>query len=178
MGSAGALPEQPRLDLLRLVLWLGMSALVVGLDQWSKALAVAHLEYGRPVPLLPVFNLTLQYNTGAAFSLLSDAGGWQRWFFSAVAILASLVICIWLARLHRGEKMLAVSLSLILGGAIGNLWDRLALGHVVDFISVHYGGWYFPTFNLADSAVTVGAGLMILDAIIQARHVKPDSQTG
>ena len=93
-------------------------------------------------------------------------------------MVASIAIAVWLARLHRGEKMLAASLSLILGGALGNLWDRLALGHVVDFISVHYGGWYFPTFNLADSAVTVGAGLMILDAIIQARHVKQGTRTG
>ena len=172
------MPDTQRFDVQRLLLWLIVSAVVVILDQWTKALALAHLEYGQPVKLLPVLNMTLQYNTGAAFSFLSDAGGWQRWFFSAVAIVVSLGICVWLARLPREEKLLALSLSLILGGAIGNLWDRLLLGHVVDFISVHYQRWYFPTFNVADSAVTVGAILMILDAILQGRDVKQESQTG
>jgi len=152
--------------------WFALALLVVVLDQWSKALALAHLDYARPQALLPVLNLTLQYNEGAAFSFLSDAGGWQRWLFSAVALIASVVIAVWLARLKREDKLLAASLSLILGGAIGNLWDRLQYGHVVDFISVHYQGWYFPTFNVADSAVTVGAALMILDAILQARVAK------
>lgn len=170
------MPDETRQGAVRLGLWLGLAVLVVALDQWTKALAVANLDYARPVTLLPVLNITLHYNTGAAFSFLSDAGGWQRWFFSTVAIVASLAICIWLARLHRGETMLALSLSLILGGALGNLWDRLALGYVVDFISVHYGDWYFPTFNAADSAVTVGAGLMIIDAIIQTRRMKHASQ--
>ncbi|MEP5766303.1 MAG: signal peptidase II [Halieaceae bacterium] len=162
-------------DVGRLLLWLALAGLVLLLDQWTKGLALAHLDYGRPQQWLPVLNMTLQYNEGAAFSFLSDAGGWQRWFFSGIALLASIVICVWLARLHRGEVLLALSLSLILGGAIGNLWDRLALGHVVDFISVHYGPYYFPTFNVADSAVSVGAGLMILDAIIQARRVRQEA---
>ena len=153
-----------------LLLCLALAALVVLLDQWSKVLALEHLDYGRPLKLLPVLNLTLQYNTGAAFSFLSGAGGWQRWLFSTVALVASVVIFVWLARLKRGERLLALSLSLILGGAIGNLWDRLQLGHVVDFVSVHYGPHYFPTFNVADAAVSVGAGLMILDAIIQVRR--------
>lgn len=170
------MPERMHQNAVRLALWLVLAFLVVALDQWTKTLAVAHLDYARPVPLLPVLNITLHYNTGAAFSFLSDAGGWQRWFFSAVAVVASLAICIWLARLHRGETLLAISLSLILGGAIGNLWDRLALGYVVDFISVHYRDWYFPTFNVADSAVSVGAGIMILDAIIQARRMKQEAQ--
>lgn len=152
------------------LLYLALAALVVLLDQWSKVLALEHLDYGRPLKLLPVLNLTLQYNTGAAFSFLSGAGGWQRWLFSTVALVASVVIFVWLARLKRGERLLALSLSLILGGAIGNLWDRLQLGHVVDFVSVHYGPHYFPTFNVADAAVSVGAGLMILDAIIQVRR--------
>jgi signal peptidase II len=164
-GSSAALPRYQRL--------LGsfaLALLVVLLDQWTKGLAQQHLDYGRPVEVLPVLNMTLQYNPGAAFSFLSDAGGWQRWFFSAVAVMAGIVISVWLVRLKRGEGLLAASLSLILGGALGNLWDRLALGHVVDFISVHYGTAYFPTFNVADAAVSVGAGLMILDAIIQARR--------
>ncbi len=153
-----------------LLLCLALAALVVLLDQWSKVLALEHLDYGRPLKLLPVLNLTLQYNTGAAFSFLSGAGGWQRWLFSTVALVASVVIFVWLARLKRGERLLALSLSFILGGAIGNLWDRLQLGHVVDFVSVHYGPHYFPTFNVADAAVSVGAGLMILDAIIRVRR--------
>ena len=150
--------------------WIGLSLLVVFADQWTKALALDLLDYGRPVEILPFFNITLQYNRGAAFSFLSDAGGWQRWFFTAVALIASVVIAVWLARLNREDKLLAASLSLILGGAIGNVWDRLQLGYVVDFISLHYHDWYFPTFNVADSAVTVGAGLMILDALLQSRR--------
>jgi signal peptidase II len=157
----------PRLQ--RLALCLLLALLVVVLDQWTKGIAESALEYGRPVQVLPVLNMSLQYNTGAAFSFLEDAGGWQRWFFSAVAIVISLGLCVWLSRLQAGETLLAWSLALILGGALGNLWDRLALGHVVDFISFHYGGSYFPAFNLADSAITLGAGLMILDAIVQAR---------
>ena len=162
-----------------LALWFGIAAAVVLLDQWTKSLALAQLDYGRPVPLLPVLNLTLQYNPGAAFSFLSDAGGWQRWFFSIVALVASVVIAVWLARLKPHDRLLAVSLSLILGGAIGNLWDRLQFGHVVDFISVHYHNWYFPTFNVADSAVSVGAALMILDALFASRkHVGEPDPTG
>ncbi len=150
--------------------WIGLALVVVIADQWTKALALELLDYGRPVEILPVFNITLQYNRGAAFSFLSEAGGWQRWFFTAVALVASVVIAIWLARLNREDKLLAASLSLILGGAVGNLWDRVQLGYVVDFISLHYHDWYFPTFNVADSAVTVGAGLMILDALLQSRR--------
>ncbi len=159
----------------RLLLWLALAATVVLLDQWTKGLAEAQLEYGRPLQILPVLNFSLHYNAGAAFSFLQDAGGWQRWFFSAVALGASGFIGIWLSRLERGEWLLACSLSFILGGALGNLWDRLALGHVVDFISVHYGAAYFPTFNLADSAITVGAALMIVDSLLRARHTEDKS---
>ena len=172
------MPEGSSARLQRLGTWFGLAAVMIVLDQWTKALALAHLSYGRPQELLPFLSLTLQYNTGAAFSFLSDAGGWQRWFFSGVAVIAGIVIAIWLTRLQPEERLLAASLSLILGGALGNLWDRLALGHVVDFISVHYAGWYFPTFNVADSAVSVGAALMILDAILQSRRVKHDASTG
>ena len=117
-------------------------------------------------PVFPWFNLTLQHNTGAAFSFLSNAGGWQRYFFSAVAVVISIALAIWLLRLSPGQWLLALGLGLILGGALGNLWDRLALGYVVDFISVHYGGWYFPAFNIADSAITVGAGCILLDSFV------------
>lgn len=145
--------------------WYGLAALVVLLDQYTKVLAEGALDYGRPVEVFSWFNLTLQYNTGAAFSFLSDAGGWQRYFFSGVAALISLVLVIWLFRLPRDQKLLALALALILGGALGNVWDRIMLGHVVDFISVHYAGRYFPAFNLADSAISVGAAFMIFDSL-------------
>ncbi|MEM0955901.1 MAG: signal peptidase II [Pseudomonadota bacterium] len=150
--------------------WFALAAAVIVLDQGTKALALAQLDYASPVQWLPVLNMTLHFNTGAAFSFLSEAGGWQRWFFSAIAIAASAVIAVWLTRLRSQERLLAISLSLILGGALGNLWDRIQFGYVVDFISVHYQHWYFPTFNVADSAVSVGAVLMIVDALLQARR--------
>ena len=149
--------------------WLGLALLVLGLDQWTKGLASALLEYGRPVVILPVLNFTLQYNSGAAFSFLSEQGGWQRWFFSAVAAGVSVVLLVWLSRLRKDQWLLALSLALILGGALGNLYDRLLLGYVVDFVSVHYANSYFPAFNVADSAISVGAALMILDTILQGR---------
>ncbi len=143
-----------------------LAVVVIGLDLWTKGLASQHLDYGKPVVLMPVFNLTLQFNTGAAFSFLSDAGGWQRWFFSGIAAVVSLVLLVWMMRLKAQQKLLLISLSLILGGALGNLWDRLTLGYVVDFISLHYNEYYFPAFNIADSAISVGAGLMLLDAFL------------
>lgn len=151
---------------LRNLMWLFPVAAVVLLDLWTKSLATNHLDYGVPIEILPVFNLTLQHNSGAAFSFLSDAGGWQRWFFSGIAIVVGSFLLIWLLRLQPGKKILACSLALILGGALGNLWDRLQLGYVVDFISVHYQSYYFPAFNIADSAITIGAGLMLLDMFI------------
>jgi signal peptidase II len=171
--SSASLPKLVG-DGVRLWWWLSLALVLVLADQWTKGLAEAGLEYGRPLELLPVLNLSLHYNTGAAFSFLSDAGGWQRWAFSAIALIVSVVLCVWLIRLRREEWLLAWSLSFILGGALGNLWDRLATGRVVDFISVHYAGWYFPAFNLADSAISVGAGLMILDAVLQARRKKEE----
>jgi signal peptidase II len=145
--------------------WYGLALLVIVLDQYTKALAQSALEYGRPQEVFSWFNLTLQYNTGAAFSFLSDAGGWQRYFFSVVAVVISAVLVVWLYRMPRQQRLLALALALILGGALGNVWDRLLLGHVVDFISVHYGGYYFPAFNIADSAISVGAALMIFDSL-------------
>ena len=149
---------------LRLMWWYGLALVVIALDQYTKVLASDALEYGRPVAVFSWFNLTLQYNTGAAFSFLSDAGGWQRYFFSAVALVISAVLVVWMYRIPRTQWLLALSLGLILGGALGNLWDRLVLGYVVDFISVHYGGRYFPAFNLADSAISVGAACMLIDS--------------
>ena len=150
--------------------WYLLALVVVALDQFTKGLASSELVYGRPVAVFSWFNLALQHNTGAAFSFLSDAGGWQRWFFTVVAVVISAALVAWLSLAERGQWLLALSLALILGGALGNLWDRLSLGYVVDFISVHYGGWYFPAFNIADSAITVGAGCMLLDSFLAARR--------
>ncbi|MBE9538201.1 MAG: lipoprotein signal peptidase [Proteobacteria bacterium] len=144
--------------------WYGLAVIIVLLDHYTKGLASGQLEYGRPVQVFSWFNLTLQHNTGAAFSFLNDAGGWQRYFFTVVASVISVGLVISLVLISRGHRLLALSLALILGGALGNLWDRIELGYVVDFISVHYRGRYFPAFNIADSAISVGAALMLLDS--------------
>ena len=121
--------------------------------------------------LLPVLDFMRLHNEGAAFSMLSNAAGWQRWFFSVLAIGVSVGILIWLRRLPaRGKSLLAAGLCLVMGGAIGNVIDRIRLGHVIDFIRVHYAEWYFPAFNVADSAITIGAGLLILDMILQPKN--------
>lgn len=151
-------------------LWYTLALLIIVADQITKQLAEAHLTYNVPVEILPVFDLTLRYNSGAAFSFLHDAGGWQRWLFSAIAITVSLVLTVWIWRNRNEHRILSAGLSLILGGAIGNLYDRMMHGHVVDFISVHWQQHYFPAFNIADSAITIGAGLLILDSILQARR--------
>ena len=143
--------------------WLWLSGLVIGLDQLSKWLAEQFLLLGQPLPVLPSFNLTLLYNTGAAFSFLAQAGGWQRWFFLLLSLTISVALVLWIGRLQRGQTLLAIALSLILGGAVGNLIDRIVHGHVIDFIQLYYQHWYWPAFNLADSAITVGAILLVLD---------------
>jgi signal peptidase II len=149
--------------------WLGVSVLVILLDQVTKFLAEAKLIYAEPMSILPSFNLTLLYNRGAAFSFLSDAGGWQRWFFVTVSLLASVALVIWLRKLKPEQWQLALALSLVLGGAIGNLIDRLWLGHVVDFIQLYYRDFYWPAFNIADSAITVGAILLLWDGLFLQR---------
>ncbi|MEX1667209.1 signal peptidase II [Zhongshania arctica] len=146
--------------------WLLVAATVIVLDQITKYFANTMLDYASPVEILPVLNITLHYNPGAAFSFLSDAGGWQRWFFSVIALAVSAYICVWLMRLRRDQWLLSLALALVLGGALGNLWDRLFLGHVIDFISVHWGDSYFPTFNIADAGISVGAGLLLLDMVV------------
>ncbi|MGI9228391.1 MAG: signal peptidase II [Gammaproteobacteria bacterium] len=143
--------------------WLLLSALVVAVDQLSKFLAVRQLDFGEPYHLLPGFNLTLVHNTGAAFSFLQDAGGWQRYFFIVLAVIVSLAVIVWLLRLPRQQHWPALALALILGGALGNLWDRLQLGYVIDFLDVYYGRWHWPVFNVADSAITLGAVLLIIN---------------
>ncbi|MES9870010.1 MAG: signal peptidase II [Sedimenticola sp.] len=144
--------------------WLWLSAIVIGLDQVSKQLVESSLMLYEAVPVMPFFNLTLAYNEGAAFSFLSDQGGWQRWFFSGLALLVSIILVIWISRLQQRERLIAISLSLIVGGAIGNLIDRVLFGHVIDFLDLYYGQWHWPAFNIADSAIFVGVVLMLLDA--------------
>jgi signal peptidase II len=150
--------------------WIWIAALVVALDQLTKAWITRHFGLDQTVTLLPVLSFTLRGNPGAAFSMLADASGWQRWFFSAVAIVVSLAILAYLYRMDaRRQRLLAVGLCLILGGAVGNLIDRLRLGQVIDFVAVHWKDAYFPAFNVADSAITVGAILMLCDALILER---------
>jgi signal peptidase II len=152
---------------LRALTWYGLALLIIGLDQWTKSIALASLQYNLPIEWFSWFDWRLQFNYGAAFSFLGDADGWQRYFFSAIALCVSVVLVIWIAKLQRQQWLLALSLALILGGAIGNVWDRILLGYVVDFISVHYQYRYvFPTFNVADSAISIGAVLMLLDGFI------------
>jgi signal peptidase II len=153
--------------------WLPLTLLVIVLDQAVKAFVVQHLYPYEPVHVLPVLNFTLMYNTGAAFSFLSDASGWQRWLFVALALGVGVAIILWLRKLKaRTHALLACSLALILGGAIGNVIDRLRIGHVVDFIHAHWNDNYFPAFNVADSAISIGAALLLLDAWRESRSAK------
>lgn len=148
------------------LVWFGLAILVMLADQLSKLAALRHLELHRPVPVLPAFDFMLTYNTGAAFSFLSDAGGWQRWLFIALAVGISAFLVKWLLTLHADERWLAGALSLVLGGAIGNLIDRVFRdGKVVDFLYLHYQEFHWPAFNLADSAICVGAGLLIAHSL-------------
>jgi signal peptidase II len=149
--------------------WLWLSLFVVVFDQATKFLVTRFLELYDRVVVLPVLDFTLLHNTGAAFSLLANASGWQRGFFVTLGIVVSAALVAWLWRLPRGEKFLPLALSLIIGGAIGNVIDRIAHGYVIDFIHAHWGGAYFPAFNIADSAITIGAALLIFDAF-RERH--------
>lgn len=151
--------------------WLPVTVAVIALDQLVKLWIVDHLALYRTVRLLPVLDITLTYNKGAAFSLLAEASGWQKWLFAGLAVAVAAAIVFWLRRLNgRTQRLLCLSLTLIMGGALGNLSDRLRIGHVVDFIIAHWHGVYFPwAFNVADSAITVGAALLLLDAWLEAR---------
>jgi signal peptidase II len=149
--------------------WFALSAIVIFLDQASKAWMASHFAYGETVYVLSIFNLVLAHNTGAAFSFLNDAGGVQRWLFSLVAVAASGWI-IWLLGKHRSQTLFSLALSLILGGAMGNLIDRIRYGYVVDFLSFHWEGHYFPAFNLADSSITCGAFLLIFDSYLRDKN--------
>ncbi|MBV2205472.1 lipoprotein signal peptidase [Pseudomonas sp. JL972] len=147
--------------------WLSLSVLVIVVDQVTKHWFEANFSLYQKVDVIPgYFAWTLAYNTGAAFSFLADHNGWQRWLFAVIAIGVSVVLVVWMTRLKASETWLAVALALVLGGALGNLYDRVVLGHVVDFILVHWQNrWYFPAFNIADSAITVGALMLALDML-------------
>lgn len=155
--------------------WLWLSLLVFVLDQASKLYFEGALQLYEQIVIIPdLFSWTLAYNTGAAFSFLADESGWQRWFFALIAVGVSAVLVVWLKRLRPDETWLAVALALVLGGAVGNLFDRVAYGHVIDFILVHWQDrWFFPAFNLADSAITVGAIMLALDMFISKKSGEP-----
>jgi signal peptidase II len=151
--------------------WLLLSALVVVADQLSKAYITRHFSEFEFTRILAVLDITRMHNVGAAFSFLAQASGWQRWVFIGLAIVVSIAITIWLVRLPRGvHALLAGGLALVLGGALGNVIDRIRLGYVIDFIHFHWDRAYFPAFNVADSAITVGAACLLLDALLEARR--------
>jgi signal peptidase II len=156
--------------------YLWISLLVIVADQLTKWLADTQLEYHQAVTVLPYFQWFLSYNPGAAFSFLSDAGGWQRWFFTILAIVISILLLVWIKKLNDNEKLTAISLTMILGGAIGNLIDRLLYGHVIDFIQVWLGSYPWPAFNIADSAISVGAVILLATGILNSHQDESDEK--
>jgi signal peptidase II len=158
-GRAGWLP------------WLLLALGVVIADQFTKVLILGYYRLGDTTQVTSFFNIVRAHNSGAAFSFLAAASGWQRWFFTAIGIAAAAFI-IWLLRSHAGQRLFSFALACILGGAVGNVVDRLLHGHVVDFIQVHWHGWYFPAFNVADSAITIGAACLILDELLRVRRTR------
>ena len=151
--------------------WLGIALAVVLFDQFTKTLIIGNFELGDSRFVTSFFNIVRWHNTGAAFSFLRDAAGWQRWFFIGLGTLAA-GFMVWLLHRHSGQRLFSWALALILGGAVGNVIDRVLHGYVVDFIQVHYAGWAFPSFNVADSAITIGAGLLILDELLRVRRAR------
>ena len=157
--------------------WLGLSFVIIVLDQVSKWAIVKWVELYRSIPVSEFLDITYLRNTGAAFSFLADASGWQRWFFIILGIVVSIIIVFWLRQLKASEqRLLVLGLSLVAGGAIGNVIDRIHLGYVVDFIHVHWGDAYFPAFNVADSAITVGAVFLIIDALFLSGKAQPNEE--
>jgi len=148
--------------------WLLLVPIIVILDQVTKYYAVQSLTLYSPVPIMPYLNLTLAHNAGAAFSFLSRSGGWQRWFFIGLAIVISVGIVVWIYRQTEARTRCVIGATLILAGAIGNVWDRMVLGYVIDFIDFYVNSWHWPAFNIADIAISTGAGLLILDMIVQS----------
>lgn len=155
----------------RLTQWLAIALVVILLDQITKVLILGSFQLGDSRFVTSFFNIVRAHNTGAAFSFLATASGWQRWFFTAIGVAATVFI-VWMLRSHAGQKLFSFSLACILGGAIGNVVDRLLHGYVVDFLQFHWGGWYFPAFNVADSAITAGAACLILDELLRVRQAR------
>lgn len=151
--------------------WLIIVLVLFILDQSSKQAVLDQLNYAERINLLPVFDITLLFNTGAAFSFLADFGGTQRWVFTAIAVIAIVVILYWLHK-YRDNKLFCLALALILAGALGNVYDRITLGHVIDFLLFYWNDWYFPAFNIADTAITVGAFLLIMDELLRIRNAR------
>jgi signal peptidase II len=154
------------------LVWLRLSAVVIVLDQLSKWLIARHFELYQTQTLLPVFDLVHAHNRGVAFSFFSDGADWPRWVFSALAVAVSAALIVWLRRLPATTRLLPAALALIIGGALGNLVDRLRQGYVIDFIQVHWQQHYFPAFNVADSAITIGAGLLLLESYLASRRAQ------
>ena len=152
-------------------LWLALALLVLVLDQLTKWLIVGQFVLGDSRPVTSFFNLVRAHNTGAAFSFLAQAGGWQRWLFTGIGLAAS-ALMIWMLRAHPGQKLFGFAIACILGGAIGNVIDRLVHGYVVDFLDFHWAGWHFPAFNAADSAITLGAACLLLDELLRVKRSK------
>ena len=151
--------------------WLGLALIILIADQFTKTLILGYYKLGDSTYVASFFNVVRVHNSGAAFSFLANAGGWQRWFFTGIGILATGFI-VWMLRSHSGQKLFAFALACILGGAVGNVIDRLLHGYVVDFLDFHWGGWHFPAFNIADSGITIGAICLILDEILRVRRGK------
>lgn len=149
--------------------WLALSFIVLMVDQFTKVLILGYYQLGDSSPVTGFFNVVRVHNTGAAFSFLASAGGWQRWFFTGIGVAAALLI-LWMLRSHAGQKLFAFAMASILGGAIGNVIDRVLYGYVVDFLDFHWHGWHFPAFNVADSAISVGAACLILDELLRVRR--------
>lgn len=151
--------------------WLGLALLLVVADQLTKVLILGYYRLGDSTYVAPFFNIVRAHNTGAAFSFLASASGWQRWLFTGIGVAATLFI-IYLLRTHSGQKLFSFALACILGGAVGNVIDRVLYGYVVDFLQFHWAGWFFPAFNVADAAITVGAACLILDELMRVRRSK------
>lgn len=150
--------------------WLWLSVIVLIADQMTKYSVVHNLSLGETKPIVPFLNLTLAFNQGAAFSFLNQAGGWQQWFFTGIAVVICVVLLCWLARMPRNHQWIACAAALIFGGALGNLFDRVYHHYVIDFIDFHIGAWHYPTFNVADSAVVVGVMMLLLDMLMRKRN--------
>ncbi|MES2688709.1 MAG: signal peptidase II [Pseudomonadota bacterium] len=151
--------------------WLGLALILFIADQFTKVLILGYYQLGDSTYVTGFFNIVRVHNSGAAFSFLANAGGWQRWFFTAIGIAAAVFI-VWMLKSHSGQKLFSFALACILGGALGNVIDRLLHGYVVDFLDFHYAGWHFPAFNIADAAITVGAVCLILDELLRVRRAR------